>query len=251
MPRSIPGAERRLEDLVLGHPLPGQLRNEPTLRMTRTRWASPRISSISLEISRTPCPRRRVGRSARTGRASRPRRPRGSARRRGGRPARRASPARRAASAGSHRRARQRGPRGSARPRLLQRLADRGPFLAPAHEPEAGHVPMLGRLTFSRTGRRSSRPSSLRDSGIIASPVRSEPPASPSAGHRLGAAPRRRAARPRDGPGEPRSAGPDQPGQPDDLPGMQLERDVVDTRGRNAPDREDHGGIGGRWPLSG
>ena len=92
----------------------------------------------------------------------------------------------------------------------------------------------LARLTFSRTGRRSIRPSSLRDSGIIATFARSEPerrageaggPGGHLARRSTGDAPKiARASSERPAPTRPARA--------DDLARPDLERRAVDAGGR-------------------
>ncbi len=143
-------------------------------RMTSTRWASPRISSTSFEMSRIAIPSageadqdlvdvalgadvdaagRLVGEEDSTVRSR--------------------SSARRAASAGCRPTATPPAPRGWGEPSTRSRASRTRASLGPASDeaqPLASRRRLV-RLTFSRTGRRRISPSSLRDSGIIATPA--------------------------------------------------------------------------------
>ena len=71
----------------------------------------------------------------------------------------------------------------------LERLAGAPALGAAAHEAVAAHAAQAGRETFSVTERPSRSPSSLRDSGIIATPARAVPAGRPTARRRRPSAP--------------------------------------------------------------
>ena len=219
-------------------------------RITRTRCASPRISSTSFEMSRTPSRPRRDGPSVvdvafrpdvdATGRLVGDEHTRVDQKRSGEQQlllvATRECAGRRLEERRSDRPSP--GPRGPRRARPTP------------NEPEPGEAPRLGRLTFSRIGRRRINPSSLRDSGMSATPAAIDAAgrparAVPETRHRAGCR-RRRAV---DRPGELGAAGADEPGQPDDLAGPQRQRGVDDARRGQTRDVEDDGAsaAGGRF----
>ena len=96
----------------------------------------------------------------------------------------------------------------------------------------------LARLTFSRTGRRSIRPSSLRDSGIIETFARRDPSGVPvrrvvARGQLAGGGRRRRRRSPGPAPSGP---APTRPGEGHDLAGPDLEGRAVHARRGQVPD---------------
>ena len=114
----------------------------------------------------------------------------------------------------------------------------------------AGSAAGSARLTFSRIGRRRISPSSLRDSGISATPAAIEAAGRPGSATcpRRDATGRRR-GRAVDRPGQLGPAGPDQPGQPDDLARPERQRRVRHARRGQALDGEGDRCVGRRQPL--
>ena len=116
--------------------------------------------------------------------------------------------------------------------------------------PNRWNRPRLVRLTFSRIDRRRISPSSLRDSGIIATPALIDAAGCPPTGvPRTRTCPALSGIGPVDRPGELGPAGADQPGQADDLARPQGQGHVGDARGRQALDRDGDRGVGGRRLL--